>query len=88
MRNLVIVESPAKSKTVGRYLNAQSNQIESEKQEYEILATGGHILESDGIEVDNDFQLNYELIPKKQKNVLRHCRSNAQSAKTVPCNRP
>ena len=69
MRNLVIVESPAKSKTVGRYLNAQSNKIESEKQEYEILATGGHILESDGIDVDNDFRLNYELIPKKQQNV-------------------
>ncbi len=69
MRNLVVVESPAKSKTVARFLNAKQRSSGLEPQEYEILATGGHIYHSEHVDVDNDFALRYELIPEKTKNV-------------------
>lgn len=69
MRNLVVVESPAKSKTVARYLNVKQNRNSVDSQEYEILATGGHIYQSEHVDVDNDFSLKYELIPEKSKNV-------------------
>ncbi len=69
MRNLVVVESPAKSKTVARFLKAKPQTENLEAQEYEILATGGHIYHSENVDVDNDFALKYELIPEKTKNV-------------------
>ena len=34
---------------------------------YEILATGGHIYQSDSVDVENGFNLRYELIPEKTK---------------------
>ena len=69
MRNLVVVESPAKSKTVARYLSSASKGTGKDKEEYEILATGGHIYESNQVDVDHDFELQYQLIPSKEKNV-------------------
>ncbi len=62
MNNLVVVESPAKSVTIGRYLNDKSNS-----KSYKILATGGHIYESNKVDVDDGFRLNYNLIPSKRK---------------------
>lgn len=69
MRNLVVVESPAKSKTVARYLNSSANRDVADQKEYEILATGGHIYQSEHVDVDDGFKLRYELIPQKKKNV-------------------
>lgn len=64
MNKLVVVESPAKSVTISRYLNDRSN-----KNSFKILATGGHIYESNKVDIDDEFRLNYELIPKKRKAV-------------------
>jgi len=62
---LVIVESPAKSKTLGRYLGSK----------YEIVASGGHIrdLPPDklAVDVDNDFEPEYKSIKGKGKFITR-----------------
>lgn len=71
MKNLVVVESPAKSVTIGRYLNNKSlsNPVNSLSKSYKILATGGHIYESNKVDIDDGFKLNYNLIPSKRKAV-------------------
>ena len=62
MINLVVVESPAKSKTIGKYLNDGSKS----EGVYRILATGGHIYESHKVDVKNDFKHEYQLIDSKR----------------------
>ena len=69
MHNLVVVESPAKAKTVGRYLNDLPGKSGDAANSYEILATGGHIYQSDSVDVENGFNLRYELIPEKRKHI-------------------
>lgn len=58
-KKLLIVESPAKAKTLSKYLGP----------DYIIRATYGHFtdlaLRALGVNVEKDFQLNYELIPDK-----------------------
>src|SRR4051812_25138167 len=60
-RGLVIVESPAKAKTLKKYLG----------KNYDVKASVGHIKDLPkskiGVDVDNDFQPTYELIKGKQK---------------------
>ena len=71
MNNLVVVESPAKSVTIGRYLNDKNRNLNDKKtsNSFKILATGGHIYESNKVDIEDGFKLNYELIPSKRKNV-------------------
>jgi len=61
---LVIVESPAKARTVDRFLG----------DEYSVLASVGHVrdLPSNrmGVDIDNDFQPHY-VVPSKRKDVVR-----------------
>lgn len=63
MTNLVIVESPAKAKTIKKYLGADFN----------ILASYGHVrdlLPKEGaVDPANDFKMRYELIAKNEKHV-------------------
>lgn len=63
MKNLLIVESPAKAKTIGKYLG----------KEYEVIASFGHIRDlpsKDGsVEPDNDFNTHYEISPRSTKHV-------------------
>lgn len=61
---LVIVESPTKEKTIARYLG----------KDYRVKATRGHVrdlaktgLDNLGIDVENNFEPNYEVDPKKEK---------------------
>ncbi len=60
-KNLVIVESPAKTKTLSRFLGKQ----------YVIKATVGHIMDLPksklGIDVDNGFAPDYDIIKGKEK---------------------
>jgi len=61
--NLVIVESPTKSKTLKRFLG----------KNYEIAATKGHIRDLPkskfGIDVENDFKASYLILPKQRKTI-------------------
>ena len=64
-KNLVIVESPTKSKTIGQYLG----------KDFNILASMGHIRDLPqkdfGINIKDDFKPTYVLDPKKQKIVKK-----------------
>ncbi len=61
--NLVIVESPAKAKTIKKYLGPQ----------FEVLASYGHVrdlLPKEGaVDTEHDFKMKYELIEKNEKHV-------------------
>lgn len=63
MKNLLIVESPAKAKTIGKYLG----------KDYEVLASFGHIRDlpsKDGsVEPENDFAMHYQVSAKSTKHV-------------------
>lgn len=60
---LVIVESPAKAKVIGKYLG----------KDYEVLASFGHVRDlkqkNGAVEPDNNFHMNYEIIEKNAKHV-------------------
>lgn len=63
MKNLLIVESPAKAKTIGKYLG----------KDYDVLASFGHIRDlpsKDGsVDPNNNFAMNYEVSTKSSKHV-------------------
>lgn len=63
MKNLLIVESPAKAKTISKYLG----------KDYKVLASFGHVRDlpskTGSVEPDNDFLMHYEVSAKSSKNV-------------------
>ncbi|MBO7564089.1 MAG: type I DNA topoisomerase [Clostridiales bacterium] len=75
-KNLVIVESPAKAKTIGRYLG----------KEYKIAASVGHIRDlpssTMGVDVRHDFRPTYINMRGKEK-VIRELKELAGSADRV-----
>ena len=75
-KNLVIVESPAKAKTIGRYLG----------KEYKIAASVGHIRDlpssTMGVDVRRDFKPTYINMRGKEK-VIRELKDLAESADRV-----
>jgi DNA topoisomerase I len=60
-KNLVIVESPAKAKTINKYLGS----------DYKVMASIGHIkdlpMKELGVDVENNFEPHYEVIPDSKK---------------------
>jgi DNA topoisomerase-1 len=76
MKNLVIVESPAKAKTINSYLGS----------DYDVTASFGHVRDlpkSDiGIDVENGFEPKY-IIPTKAKKVVTDLKKRAAKAQTV-----
>jgi DNA topoisomerase-1 len=75
-KNLLIVESPAKSRTLGRFLG----------KDFEILSTIGHIIDLPksklGVDVENDFEPDYHVIKGKEK-VIAGLKKAAKTAGTV-----
>lgn len=74
--NLVIVESPAKAKTIGSYLG----------KDYEIKSSMGHIRgipsKAGSVDVDNDFAPKFATDPAKNK-LISELKSAKKAAKTV-----
>jgi len=75
-RSLVIVESPAKAKTINKYLG----------RNYNVKASLGHIKDLPkkelGIDVDHEFEPTYEVIPGKTK-VVSELKKAAKEADAV-----
>ena len=65
-KNLVIVESPSKSKTIEKYLGAGFKVVSSKGHIRDLATTGKYGL---GVDVDNDFKPNYVPIEGKQKTI-------------------
>ena len=76
MKNLVIVESPAKAKTISKFLGSR----------YKVKASVGHVRDLPkskmGIDFENDFEPEYITIRGKGK-VLKELRSEAKKADKV-----
>ena len=74
--NLVIVESPAKAKTIEKYLGS----------DYKVIASVGHIIDLPpnelGVDIENNFEPKYIVIEGKEK-VISSLKSNAKKADTV-----
>ena len=75
-KNLVIVESPAKAKTIGKFLG----------DDYEVLSSYGHIRDLKkkefSIDIDKNFAPKYE-IPAEKKEVVSKLKTEASKARTV-----
>jgi DNA topoisomerase I len=73
-KNLVVVESPAKAKTIGKYLGS----------DYRVMASIGHIKDLPskglGVDVQNNFEPTYEVIPDAKKRNNRKIVSELKSA--------
>ena len=76
VKNLVIVESPAKAKTIGKFLGA----------DYTVMSSYGHIRDlkkkNFGIDMENGFEPEYE-IPDDKKALVADLRKKAKEAQMV-----
>lgn len=74
-KHLVIVESPAKAKTIKKYLG----------DDYVVSSSYGHVRDlpkSGAIDVENDYQPNYEISPEKKK-VVAELKKLAKAAEEI-----
>jgi DNA topoisomerase-1 len=75
-KNLVIVESPAKARTIGRFLGS----------DYAIIASLGHVRDLPakelGVDVEQGFKPQYDVLKDKQK-VVKEVRQTSKDATTI-----
>src|SRR5258708_3599418 len=80
-KNLVIVESPAKAKTINKYLG----------KDFVVMASIGHIKDLPskglGVDVQNNFQPEYEIIPdtkkRNNKKIVADLKKTAKTATAI-----
>ena len=76
IKNLVIVESPAKAKTIGKFLG----------KDFKVLSSYGHIRDLKtndfSIDIENKFEPTYE-IPSDKKKIVSELKKAAKEADTV-----
>lgn len=76
VKNLVIVESPAKAKTVGKFLGSG----------YSVKASMGHVRDLPksklGVDTDNDFAPQY-LIPRDKSKIVKELKGHVKNARTI-----
>ena len=77
MTNVVVVESPAKAKTINKYLGSQ----------YKVLASYGHVRnlpkKNGSIDVDNDFNPKWEIDTKSKKHLDEIIKALKSSSKLI-----
>ncbi|MDD6277252.1 MAG: type I DNA topoisomerase [Mycoplasma sp.] len=66
MKNIIIVESPAKCKTISKYLGEDYTVVSSKGHIRDLATSGKYGL---GIDIENDFKPSYEIIKGKKKDV-------------------
>lgn len=66
MKNIIIVESPAKCKTISKYLGKDYTVVSSKGHIRDLATSGKYGL---GIDIENDFKPSYEIIKGKKKDV-------------------
>ncbi len=74
---LLIVESPSKAKTIGKYLG----------KDFLVKASVGHVRDlpknnKKAVDIENDFKPHYEIVPGKEK-IIEEIKSSAKKAKEV-----
>ena len=79
MKNLVIVESPSKSKTIAKYLGEGYTVVSSKGHIRDLAIRGKDGL---GVDVDNDFKADY-VVSKDKTDTVKELRSQAAKADYV-----
>ena len=76
MKNLLIVESPTKARTIGKYLG----------NDFKVLATVGHLRDLPkskmGVDVKNNFEVTYEISSDKKKVVSELLKSAGEAERS------
>ena len=65
-KNLVIVESPSKSKTIEKYLGKEFKVVSSKGHIRDLSTTGQYGL---GVDIEDNFKPNYTTIKGKKKDI-------------------
>src|SRR5438093_11413562 len=75
-KDLIIVESPAKTKTLGAFLGGS----------YQIMASMGHVRDLPksklGVDVEQDFEPSYTVIPER-KSIVTQLKKAAKESRAV-----